>query len=892
MRVRTVATTILFLILLANIALAQERTITGYVRDSANKALPSATVNLVDNKATILAFAFTDENGAFRLIFTGGEPILPLWLEASYVGHRSQRIALSFSQSAYQFKLVSDPGMLKEVVVRNKPSIEQSGDTLRYDVGKFAQKEDRSIGDVLRRMPGIEVGDDGAVYYNGKKISNLYIHGDDLMTGRYGSATKMIRKEMIASVDIIRNHQPVKVLKNKIPTDNTALNLVLKDESSLKLSVNGMAGAGWPRLYDVSVTAVLLNNRIKALNNIGFNNTGINYKDDFKLLGASNFIADINNAPPKMDLSMATIGPPDLPLPNYYFNNSGIINLNNLYKTRRDIQFKINLQAFTDRSSLDYFSRTDNYLLNDTISYKELQHITNKPSLLNASLNMMINKEQYFLNNNLKFEVVNEDNASFMNFNEQPFNQGINKKVKSFSNDINWMPSLPGKGIGEVRWLISYNDNKQSLDIGNGYDFQLDNQQANYDNVIQSLRIPSLLSNMYLGYSIPGTTFTQKYTTGFMVESQELVSSLELVKNGGATFYAGDAGNNLQWRRNNIYFSPEYQIKYKNLKSTILLPVAFQNIHYSQPEYGLDSKNRKLLFNPSVDIRYDLNPEQYFGASYAFNNSFSNISGVYRGGILENYRTFSTKDADLQEKANYSFTANYNFQKAINMLFINTGISLDKTIADAILSTEFQNNIQKTVFLPYRNRQSRLYLKAGLSKYLFKLKTTTSLKAQWSRFRYEQIVNNSIQPFFNDVLLFSAKLMKRVHPAVSLIYDPRGSWNTSRSGDAGNKANMLVHHAFRLDQLITLGITPMKKINIEGTARHSFSNKSNSTGVQYFFMDTKATYSQKRMDLSLSVTNLFNVTSYTLYSLTPYQLMIDQYHLRGRMAILRLSYYF
>jgi hypothetical protein len=891
---QAVAAAILYLILFPNVVRAQQRTITGHVRDSANIALPSATVGLVNDKATILQFTFTDENGAFSLPLTSEEAALPLWLEVSYVGYKSLRIAVTSGQSIYQLKLVQDTGILKKVIVHTKPSVEQMGDTIRYDVEKFSQKEDRSIGDVLKRMPGIDVTDDGTIYYNGKKISNLYIQGDDLMSGRYGSATRAIRKDMITSVDIIRNHQPIRVLKDKIHSDNTALNLVLKDPGSLKVSVNGMIGAGWPRLYDASATAILLNNRIKALNNIALNNSGVNYTDDIKQLGTSDLTSNIDNTPPKFALSQATIGPPDLPLPNYYFNHSGVINLNNLYKTRKDIQFKVNLQAFRDRNSLDYFSRTDNYLPNDTITYKEGQSLTNRPSILNTSLNVMMNKDRYFFNDNLSFELASEDNTSFMDFNDYTFNQGVNKKIRRFSNDIDWIPSLPGKGIGELRWLISYNGNRQSLDIGKGYHFQIRDQQDDYDDVIQSLRIPTLFSNQYLGYKIPGSTVAQEYTAGFLVESEELDSHLGLVKNGVEIPYSGDAGNHLHWHRGSIYFSSEYQVRFKRLKSTILLPVSYQSIHYSQQEYSLDSKHRNLLFNPSVKITYDFDPEHFLDISYIFNNDFSDISGVFRGGILQNYRTFTANDADLQEKANHSFTATYNFQKAINMLFINTGISYDKTIADAVLSTEFMDNIQKTIFLPYRNMQSRLSLKAGFSKYLFKLKTTVSLKSRWSRYRYTEIVNDKAQPFYSDALLFSAKIMKKILPMATLVYEPGGIWNVTRSGEADGGAGSPAHHAFRLDQRLSLGIAPVKSMNVELAARHSSNKESNSKSIQYFFMDAKATYSNTRkwMDLSFSVTNLFNVTTYTLYSLTPYQLITDQYHIRGRMGILRLNYYF
>jgi hypothetical protein len=889
---QAVVAAVLFFILLTNYSHAQLRTISGTVRDSANKVLPSATVNLLDDKETILAFAFTNEKGEFSLTLPSAGATSPLWLQVSYIGYRNQRIAVSSTESVYHFKLAADAAVLKEVVVNNKPSIEKMGDTLRYDVGKFSQKEDRSIGDVLKRMPGIEVADDGSIAFNGKKISNLYIQGDDLMSGKYGSATKAIKKEMIASVDIMMNHQPIKVLKNKIPSDNTALNLVLKDENSLKLSVKVMAGAGWPRLYDASATAVLLNSRYKALNNIALNNSGVNYTDDLKQLGTSNFTSGINNAPPGIDLSLGTIGPPDLPLPNYYFNNSRLINLNNLYKTKRDIQFKLNVQAFADRNSLDYYSRTDNYLLNDTISYNEQQSFTNRPSLLNMNFGILVNKERHFFNNQFKVELGNEDNTSFMNFNDYLFNQAINKKIKSFSNDINWMPALQGKGVGELRWLISYNQNQQMLDIGKGYNFQVPGQEGYYDDVIQKLRLPTFLSHLYCGYKFAGNVVAQSYMAGVIIESQDFTSELQLLKNDTAISYKGDAGNGLHWYKTNMYISSQYQVKYKRLQSTIRLPVSYQNIHYSQQEYGLDTKYPKLLFTPSANIRYDFNTEQYFGASYSYNNNISDITGVYRGGILKNYRSFNANDADLQQQATHLISANYYFEKAINMLFANAGISYDKSTANAMLSTVFINNVQKTVFLPYRNTQYRYSLNAVFSKYIFPLKITASLKSSYSRIRNMGMVNGTLQPFYTEALLFSGKIMKKMFSTVTLTYEPKGVRSISWSDYTDNGKNKSKNHAFRLDQHMTVGIMPIKQMNVSATARYSVSNKSNSEGVQYFFMDAKAMYTTKRMDLSLSVNNLFNVTQYKLYSLTPYQLMIDQYEIRGRMGIVRVNYYF
>lgn len=883
--------TIIF-VQLANSACAQERAITGIVKTASNEALPAASVKLVNDQSTILRFAITDERGAYTLSIP--QSASPLWLEVSYIGYKKQRIAVTSNQSTYTFILPPDANTLSEVTIKKRPITELYGDTLRYYVMSFANKEDRSIRDVLRRMPGIEVADDGTIYHNGKKVENLYIQGDDLMDGRYGLATKVIRKEMILSVDVIRNHQPIQVLKDKIIPDKTSINLVLKSENSLKMSANLTVGAGLPKQYDVSFTPILLNKTIKMINTVAVNNSGIDYSTDFKQLGSANLVSNISNEQAAISLSLGTIGPPDLPLANYYFNRSGVINLNNIYNTKKGLQFKLNLQGFIDKNSLSYFSRVENYLANDTVSYREMQSYTNKPALLNTSFNIMANKPRYFFNNNIRIKLSKETNSSFMDFNDYSFGQSVNRTINEFSNDLNWIPAFKGRGIGEVRWLISYTDNDQLLDIGNGYYFEIRDQQGYYDHVLQRLNTPTLFSNAYFGYKIPGEKFRQEYRAGVIVESQTLTSNLNLIKGQQQIAYSGDVGNDLKWDRKNIYVSTEYELKLKKLRSTVQLPVMYQDIHFSQNEYNLNSKNGQLIFNPSINFRYDINVEQYLSARYKFSNSFGNITGVYRGAVLHNYRTLQANNAGLQEKSTHSSGIYYSYQKAINMLFVNAGASYDNILARTVVSTEIDDNIQKIIFLPYRNTQSNLSFNAGYSQYFFGLKSTISLKSQVSRFKFAQFINNELLPFNSDAFSLNGKLIKKIFEKISLTYQPNALWTTTKlKNEKGNHTN-LTHEAFRLDQQLLLGINAINKLYWEVAARHSYSKQSNNNDVKYFFADTRLRYTnaKKRLDLSLAVTNLFNVKDYTLYSILANQLLIDQYNIRGRMAIVRADFYF
>ena len=46
-----------------------------------------------------------------------------------------------------------------------------------------------TLQDALKKVPGIEVEDNGGIKYNGKSISNFYINGMDLLGGKYNLAT-------------------------------------------------------------------------------------------------------------------------------------------------------------------------------------------------------------------------------------------------------------------------------------------------------------------------------------------------------------------------------------------------------------------------------------------------------------------------------------------------------------------------------------------------------------------------------------------------------------------------------------------------------------------------------------------------------------------------------
>ena len=106
---------------------------------------------------SMAAFGVSDGDGNYKISVNVTADSLDLKTNSAFFEKITLRIA-NRSQQVH-FRLREEMQQLKGVTIRAR-SIEQKGDTLEYIVGSFVQKQDKSIEDVLKRMPGIEVEED------------------------------------------------------------------------------------------------------------------------------------------------------------------------------------------------------------------------------------------------------------------------------------------------------------------------------------------------------------------------------------------------------------------------------------------------------------------------------------------------------------------------------------------------------------------------------------------------------------------------------------------------------------------------------------------------------------------------------------------------------------
>lgn len=339
--------------------------ISGRVTDGESRALATVIVRAYPaEEAKLVAYCFTDAEGTYSLKVT--DSISDLLLRFSMLGHQTVEKRIANSSALHDIVMPESSIELEDVTVE-APSISSSGDTVVYSVAAFSTQADRSVEDVIRKLPGITVDAAGVISYKGEPINKFYIEGMDLLNGRYGLATKNINPDDVQSVSVYENHQPQRVLKDIVFSDRAALNLKLKNGNMLNPIGYVKGGGGYEKkgLWKGESFAMMAGVGVQQLFTAKSNNTGQSYLAENALLIGSgqqqpNFAEDIF----QQDIFQV----PAIPKERYYDNRSTTASGNVLLKLKDDLFLALNGDYTFDNNRYEnsryssYF--TSNGLLN------------------------------------------------------------------------------------------------------------------------------------------------------------------------------------------------------------------------------------------------------------------------------------------------------------------------------------------------------------------------------------------------------------------------------------------------------------------------------------------------------------------------------------------------
>ena len=198
----------------------------GVVTDSLEIPLQSASVVAI-NKATngLESYGLTDEKGKYKLKLKGDAGYK---IQVSSIG----LITINDTLQTKDVDIIRDYVLradivLDEVVV--KMPVVVRGDTLIYNADSFKNGSERKLEDIIDKLPGVEINENGQIEVEGKVVNKLMVNGKDFFDGDTKVGTKNIPSNAVDKIQVLRNYAEVGQLSGvRNNQDNFAINIKLK----------------------------------------------------------------------------------------------------------------------------------------------------------------------------------------------------------------------------------------------------------------------------------------------------------------------------------------------------------------------------------------------------------------------------------------------------------------------------------------------------------------------------------------------------------------------------------------------------------------------------------------------------------------------------------------
>lgn len=433
---------ILFMLFLFPLSVwAQETEVVfkGIVTNTEGIGIANVLCKALSATDSLLAYGITQSNGQFHLQYKKNVNKLTF----SKMGYATQIISVQKDKYQYTVQLEKKSYELDEVVVKTAP-ITRRKDTLDYYVESFRQKEDYSIEDVLKRMPGIEVTTSGQILYQGSSINKLTIEGLDLMGDQYNQATQNMPAEAVSTIQVMENNQPIRALEGKIHSNHATLNIRLKKNYKMRPFGDAEVGAGGtPAIWDGSLTGIQVAKKNQVLFTGALNNRGAALRSLQN--GMSNFtgIYVQEQLPAPFLYSTTTRRPPISPI--YYLNNrSYFAGLNYLHAFTPHSTLRLNLLYNHEGENREDSTRCE-YYAGDTISIYENNRQKSCEDVVKGQVRYELNGKKVYVENVLsgQWQDVSSYNQNVSNLGS--LGENIHRKPYFIQNVANVNLTTPSR---------------------------------------------------------------------------------------------------------------------------------------------------------------------------------------------------------------------------------------------------------------------------------------------------------------------------------------------------------------------------------------------------------------------------------------------------------------
>lgn len=848
----------------------------GQLRSGTEPVAGAVLALLQPTDSSMLAYAITDSQGRYTLQL---ETALPeLLLRVRSLGYRPQLRRIKAETQRLDLSLEREERLLREVLVRAQKLWAQR-DTLNYLVSAYTLQQDRTIGDVLRRLPGITIEDNKVIKYQGVPINRFYIENLDLLQGRYNLATEGIKAEDVATVQVLEHHEPVRALQDQRPSQQAAINLRLKDKAkgvwSKALRLGAGAYAPGP-LWDATLQASYFGKGRQQLLRYSSDNLGRDHDPAAVLYGA--FVSE-----PTQLVELVAHGRP--PVGNGLFGYRHGAHLSSLTRLADSASLSYQLHYRHQSAHGSSFAETS-YLLPEGTRLQLTEDISDRTQRHATELQLSYekNRAQSFVSSTLMLSGEwNEGRGELSSVSRRlpqaaggtaeigEHLQALHHRTLRLNSRTRWVYRGSGGAGFELSSTNSLSSASQALVLEGSKAARQDLSLSTYasSNTLELLR------------KVETQRWTLSATAHLDARYTTLSSSLTHpdVPRGGR--------GELSHLHTRLALGPILRYSHGTLQGSLRLPLALgYTLLDNAPVAGerSDAHRLKLHLQPSLSLSWKASDSYSLQASASYSASETPWRQLLTATIMQSYRSLARYRAALYDSHAASAEARLSYRELFSRIFAHIEAGWRRSWSDISYGTRLDEEGQRlleAVYLPHHSE--RCTLTAYGRKDLDWQTTQLALSATLSR-SDQELLRQGVRMHYRALGYgLQGSVGLDLMSGYRLEYDARWQGLSSELVEQRLWSSTL---AQRLQ--LSLDLLPAR-LQAKFHARHSHDSSLALGQRDFLFLGASLSYKpNRRLELILDGDNLSDIRSYSTRRLEELEEYRSVYHLRPRSLLLSL----
>lgn len=858
--------------------LAQTSKFTGTVR-SAGNILSSASIQLKTyNEQQLLFYGLSDDKGNYIISGELGTSSRFI-LIASYIGFKQDTLIIERKDVVknpiivHDFHLIEDVRQLDEIYIKTPPPISVNNDTTIYNVSKFISPQDRNIEAVIKKMPGMEVDKDGAIFFKGKRVGSVLLDGDDLTGKGYKSVTRNLKPEFVEEVQALENYVEDNLLKGIINSDDVALNLKLKNDKAKKIlgSIDGALGTSNRRSLSANLISIVQRTKAFTLLNHGnlpdqITNISDVSEENRSFVGDNRMIKQYIGTYNPFDGSLHTI------------TNLSHASLNAI--TRIGDNLKINYSfhylwnrlygetsvqnTYFQSSPIITVDHDNRYSLAKTLKANiNIDYLADKRSRISTKFNYMQRPEYY---SNTSFSAFNDLNGDSVlqsrNDQSKDFNGYFKYTLKSDQRTAYLFSARVSKGMVDQDYSVSSALYK-NIPIFRGSQDLLQEVDNNFLRMKIDIEALKRYRSNFLYLNLGTDARHLQLNSDLYIEDQTKWLSL-----------GEDFRNGKMFKLYRGYAMGKYVFDNQPFK---LLAQLKSNLLYVRNS-GRDTV--RIVLEPTLSFSYRLSQIQSISLNYNYTNTNPEPIEYYEKFILTNLRNFNVGLNHFYSYNTHALGIKYNFND-LTTSYLTANISLDGTVSryGFLYSNTFTERLNYIKKQPYKGVRS-MYSNINIKKFSPTLSLTLTGNYMPSFATYYAYVGDKIEEFSS----FGQSMMLKINTGFNIPINfgiatalQTTTVRTSRNLVTQNTArNYTLEYVYKIsDKIINISSMDLYRVN----------------GSRFSLVDTEIQFSPVKgvFKYNLKGKNLTNIKSFTAVDITEAYSSVSSSSILGRYLLLGIT---